>query len=301
MDALKGYFMALQNFSVNDGDGIRTTVFFAGCPLTCEWCANPEGLTSGLKIAFYESLCIECGACVKVCPNGVGMHFNDERERLKCNTCGACVGACQTGSRKSLVFQYDVSEILTHIERQELFYKYSGGGVTFSGGEATSQLPVLKALTDALYDRGISMSIETCGYFQYEKVEPILKKMDLIFVDIKHMDDYLHLVHTGVGNQKILNNIQKMKALKIPVVIRMPLIDGFNTTLENIKSTARFVKKNFDDPMIELLPYHAFGNEKYTALGIPVPKENLLAPKPETIETLIKTITFEGIRLVSYK
>ena len=92
-----------------------------------------------------------------------------------------------------------------------------------------------------------------------------------------------------------------MKALKIPVVIRMPLIDGFNTNLENIKSTARFVKKNFDDPMIELLPYHAFGNEKYQALGIPVPKENLLAPKPETMETIIKTITFEGIRLVSYK
>lgn len=301
MKSLEGSFLTLQNFSVNDGDGIRTTVFFAGCPLRCEWCANPEGLTSSPKIAYYEELCIQCGACVPVCTEGIGIDLNIDEARLQCNACGECVKHCETGARKPMVYSYTVAEILEKIERQSIFYRYSGGGVTFSGGEATLQVSVLKALVDALYDLGISLSIETSGYFQFETVAEILSKMDLIFIDIKHMDSQIHLAYTGVDNQKILENITKLNTLKIPIVVRIPLIVGVNADIENISQTAKFVKKTIDQPKIELLPYHAFGNEKYKALGMETPSEDFSAPDDKQMKVLENVIRAEGVHIVSYK
>ncbi|MBF4694007.1 glycyl-radical enzyme activating protein [Fusibacter ferrireducens] len=301
MKLLKGDFLELQNFSVNDGDGIRTTVFFAGCPLMCEWCANPEGFTSAPKIAYYEDLCVKCGACVPVCPQNIGIDLNSMEARGACNACGECVKACETGARRPLVHSYTVEEVLKIIERQAIFYRYSKGGVTFSGGEATRQVSVLKALVDVLYDQGISLSIETSGYFQFEKVAPILQKMDLIFVDIKHMDAQIHFDYTGVSNQMILDNIVKMNTLKIPVVIRIPVINGVNADVENIRQTAIFVKKTLDLPQIELLPYHAFGNEKYRALGMKTPSEHFSSPDADQITALEEVIRAEGVHIVSYK
>lgn len=152
MNNISGYFLEPQNFSVNDGQGIRTIIFFAGCPLECKWCSNPESCTSFNKIAYYEKTCIKCQRCVRVCPYEIGRSLNDVLQRKKCISCGLCAEACPTNSRKNLIYQYSSEQILNIIEKQRIFYRYSGGGVTFSGGEATLQEDMLRELVNKLYD-----------------------------------------------------------------------------------------------------------------------------------------------------
>lgn len=301
MDSISGYFMEPQNFSVNDGEGIRTIIFFAGCHLRCQWCSNPESYTNCNKVAHYEKTCIKCGRCVKACPHGVGINLNNNFEQKKCKACRICVKECPTNSRKNLVYHYSSEQILKIIEKQKIFYRHSGGGVTFSGGEATLQADMLRELVYKLYDQAVDLTIETSGYFNFDEVEDILKKMNLIFVDIKHMDDNKHRLYTGVSNEKILKNICRLNKLKLPVVVRIPVIDGVNSDIENIRKTAKFVKDNINDPKLELLPYHSFGDSKYEALGLEKPSRQFKTPSQEDIRKLCKVVESEGVEVVSYK
>lgn len=301
MNAKSGYFMEMQNFSVNDGDGIRTIVFFAGCLLRCQWCSNPESYSHNFKVAHYEKNCIKCGRCAKACPNGVGINLNDPHERKKCNSCGFCADVCPTGSRKKIIGKYTTDQIFEKIEKQKIFYRYSGGGVTFSGGEATMQQDILRELVNKLYDWAVNLAIETSGYFEFDEVKDILAKLDLIFVDIKHMDSVKHKNYIGVNNEKILKNISRLHELNVPVVVRIPVIDGFNSDVENIKETARFVKASIDNPKIELLPYHSFGDGKYVVLGLEKPSDDFKTPSTEQLRELGKVIENEGVEIVSYR
>lgn len=301
MNNISGRFMEPQNFSVNDGNGIRTIIFFAGCPLKCQWCSNPESCTGSNKIAYYEKTCIQCGRCVQVCPYGIGINLNDVFERKKCKACGTCVKACPTNSRKNLIYHYNSEEILKIIEKQRIFYRYSGGGVTFSGGEATLQEDMLRELVDRLYDKAIDLAIETSGYFEFDGIKDILEKLNLIFIDIKHMDDNKHRFYTGISNEKILKNISRINELKVPVVVRIPVIDGVNSDIENIRKTAEFVKDNIDVPRLELLPYHLFGDSKYEVLGLEKPSRQFKIPSQETLRELYKIVENEGVEVVSYR
>jgi pyruvate formate lyase activating enzyme len=301
MNNISGYFMEPQNFSVNDGMGIRTVIFFAGCPLKCQWCSNPESYTISKKVAHYEKTCIKCGRCRETCPYGIGISLNTLCERKQCSACGLCVKACPTNSRKSLIYNYNSEQILNIIEKQKIFYRYSGGGVTFSGGEATLQVAILRELVYKLYDQAIDLAIETSGYFNFDDVKDILGKMNLIFVDVKHMDEEKHKFYTGLGNEKILKNISKLNELKVPVVVRIPVIHGVNSDKENIRKTARFVKDNVDFPKIELLPYHSFGNSKYEALGLEITSVEFNTPSQGDLSELCTIIETEGVEVVSYK
>lgn len=301
MHGVSGYFMEPQNFSVNDGNGIRTIIFFAGCPLRCQWCSNPEGYTSSYKVSFYEKTCIKCGRCTQVCSYDVGIDLNNSHKGNRCKSCGVCVNSCPTNSRRNLIYHYDCGEILKIIEKQRLFYKYSGGGVTFSGGEATLQADVLRDLVYRLYDKAIDLAIETSGYFNFDDVKDILKKLNLIFIDIKHMDDNQHRFYTGMGNEKILKNISRFNELEVPVIVRIPVIEGVNADIENIRKTAKFVKANIDIPKLELLPYHLFGDSKYEALGLAKPSRQFKTPSVEYLRRLYKIVENEDVEVVSYR
>ena len=248
--SVKGYIMQIQPFSVNDGEGIRTNIFMAGCPLRCRWCSNPEGFEQKELIGWYSRRCIGCGACVAVCPKGIAIEM-DEAAHRSCISCGACASACPQEARARMVHLMDADDVIKEVHRHRLFYSYSGGGVTFSGGEATTQPEFLDYVSRELYDSGYSIDIESCGYFDFEKVRSSLERMDLIFMDLKHMDPELHMMYTGVSNELILENIALLGSLKHPgnelsgdgknapaIVIRIPVIGGVNNSEENIAASA---------------------------------------------------------------
>ncbi len=252
-----GYIMQMQNFSVNDGDGIRTTIFLYGCPLHCIWCCNPE-----------NAYCPEMG----MPSHGDLTNISSEEESL----------AEQESHHMTL------DEVDKKISRQALFYRGNGGGITFSGGEATVQQGFLRAMVNRFYDKGYDLSLETCGAFSFDEVKDILQKMSRIFMDLKLFDDRLHRLFTGASNTVILQNIRQTVALRVPVVVRIPVIVGVNAFEENIEATCAFLEEvqgshpagssmedgqesGAADISLEFLPYHRYGMDKYTKLGIPDP------------------------------
>ncbi len=248
MNNIRGYFMEPQNFSVNNCNGIRTVIFFAGCPLRCKWCANPESHVNLNKISQEEEL-IHC---------------------------------------------YSSEEILSIIEKQRIFYR-------FSGGEATFQVDMLRELVYKLYDKAIDLAVETSGYFDFDEVKDILEKLNLIFIDIKHMDDEKHKFFTGVSNKEILKNIGRLQELNVDIVVRIPVIDGVNSDKDNIRKTAIFLKDSIKEPKIEFLPYHSFGDIKYEALGKEKPSRDFRTPSDEYLNELKKIVEDEVVEVVSYK
>jgi len=244
-----GYIMQVQNMSVNDGEGIRTNIFLAGCPMHCPWCSNPEG----------QSL---------------------------------------VNPMTSLA---TTAEVMKFIKKQMLFYRYSGGGVTFSGGEATLQTEFLRSLATACYDQGISMAIETCGAFDFALVKDVLANMDTIFMDIKHMNPAKHKQWTGCELPPILENIRVVDKLPGNLIIRVPLIVGVNADRENLTATLNFLHENLSKPQIEFLPYHTYGEEKYRQLGKTLPSVNFRAPTQRQ-RNFAEALACElGVEVVSYR
>lgn len=300
--------MQIQPFSVNDGEGIRTNIFMAGCPLRCRWCSNPEGFEQKELIGWHKRKCIGCGACAAVCPQGIGIDMDALTNggvsgHDRCISCGACVKACPEEARASMVTLMDADDVIREVMKHRLFYSYSGGGVTFSGGEATSQPAFLDYVSKKLYDSGLSIDLESCGYFDFESVRPALERMDLIFMDLKHMDPELHRQYTGVSNERILENIARLGSLKQEpeTVIRIPVIGGVNNSEENIAASAAYVHDVLPDAKMELLPYHSLGRIKYEAIGMPFGQEDFYTPDKEEMKKLRGIAAAQGIEITDYR
>lgn len=280
----------IQKCSIHDGVGLRTLVFFKGCPLNCLWCANPESQSYEKEVMEIPRKCIHCGACQKVCSESA-ISLTDERfeiNRSSCKKCFKCIDVCYAESKKLVGDEKDVQSLFKEINKDRLFYQMNGGGVTFSGGEPLMQPEFLTEIAEMCKKNGISTSIETCGYGNYEKFKEALQFIDSIFIDLKHMDSDIHKKLTGKGNELILRNIKAISTHGIPITIRTPVVPGCNDSVENIKAIASFIKGIPNVIEYELLPYHSLGNSKYASLGIPYALEDVMPPSDNQMIELVK-------------
>lgn len=270
MSELTGRIFNIQKCSIRDGRGMRTTVFLKGCGLRCLWCANPEGISFKPEISLNPANCMGCGFCLKKCPSGA-VYLDDSGQmnydRKRCTACGTCAAVCPTEARKLFGQDYTVEEAFRKIYQDRFYFEHSGGGVTFSGGEALMQPEFLLAVCRKCREYGINVAIETCGCGEYERFAPCLDYIDFIYFDIKHMSPEMHRRITGQSNEKILQNLERINRHGIEICIRTPVVPGWNDSEENIRATAQYIAELSSVRRYELLAYHKLGINKYKILG----------------------------------
>lgn len=269
--SIKGIVFNIQKYSIHDGPGIRTVVFLKGCPLKCEWCSNPESNQLDIEIMYNSEICMLCKQCISVCPIDA-LTLKEEKQsidvnRIECDKCGKCVEICPSGAL-SLAGRYmTVEEVMQEVKKDILFYRKSGGGITLSGGEPGSQPEFSEAILKSAYSMGIHTAIDTCGYYSYEILQRLVKWTDLFLYDIKHVDNAKHINGTGVSNQLILDNFRKLIDIGISVIVRIPIIPGFNATKKDLRLICKFLSNISGFKEIHLLPYHRLGDSKAIRLG----------------------------------
>ena len=259
-----GTVFNIQRYSIHDGPGIRTLVFIKGCPLSCEWCSNPESQELERQLVVKPELCIGCGRCIPACPVSDGV-IPDPR-KVGCLLCGKCAEICPANAREIIGSKMTIDQIIHEVEKDRKYYEQSGGGVTISGGEPLIQANFVLDLIKSLKSLHINSAIETTGFGNEDKLLKIAAECSHVLFDLKHMDSGEHKKHTGVGNELILGNAEKLcQMFPEKIIFRMPLIGGVNSDNRNITATAQFVKKN-GITIIHLLPYHEYGSGKYKKL-----------------------------------
>ncbi len=264
----KGLVFDIKKYAIHDGPGIRTTVFFKGCPLKCLWCHNPESWKAHVELGFRRSRCVGCGQCVEACPHeAISLVENwPITDVEKCVLCGRCVDVCPAGARQIIGREMTVSEVMADVERDVIFYDQSGGGVTFSGGEPLMQPDFLLALLNQCQQRNIHTAVDTSCYAEPEIVDSVAIWADLFLCDLKHMDNEMHERFTGVGNSLILENIRRVAQAGKKIVIRIPIIPGFNDETANIEATGKFTASLPGAGRIDILPFNRGGIEKSARL-----------------------------------
>lgn len=264
---MSGLIFNIQRFAIHDGPGIRTTIFMKGCPLSCWWCHNPEGISPFIELMWTRYKCIHCQSCVTICSNKALIFEQDKLilDKSRCSLCGKCAQVCPTNSLK-LVGQYvEPEDILKELEKDTMYFDQSDGGVTFSGGEPLFQIDFLLQVLPKIKSRQIHITIDTSGYVNTEDLERILPYVDLFLYDLKIINQTKHVQNTGVGNDIIKKNLRFLISKKKNVIVRVPVIPQVNDSPQDIDELATFVRSLDSDLEIDLLPYHDV-SEKYQAL-----------------------------------
>ena len=280
----------IQKCSIHDGPGIRTTVFFKGCPLNCTWCHNPESQTYHKDVLYSEEKCNKCESCLKSCPEKA-IYTSYEKiclDREKCTYCETCLDYCLNNAREVVGSEYTVKDLIKEIEKDRLFYEESNGGVTLSGGEVMTQnIDYIEKIAKTCNDKGIGVVIDTCGYAKYENFERVLPYVDMFLYDIKLIDEEKHILFTGKSNKLILDNLAKLCQNNAKINIRIPLIEGVNVDEDNseIKEIIKFIKP-LNIKKVNLLPYHNIGKHKYDKLDMKYEDVILARPTDEKLEEI---------------
>lgn len=292
-----GLIFDIKRYAIHDGPGIRVTLFFKGCPLDCIWCHNPEGKAFFTQKLYTASRCIGARECVSVCPrdaltltpNGIVTDVH------RCNLCGDCAPVCPTRAIEMSGKRYDIDQILAMIEKEQVFIDASGGGVTFSGGEPLHHETLLPLL-EACGKRGLHRTVDTSGHASGEVIRAVAPHTDLWLYDIKHMDPNEHKRLTGQTNDHILANLRLLAETGAGIIIRIPLVAGFNCDEANIRATAAFIASLPGNPYpVNLLPYHDIARNKYAKMGQPFHQNDLAAPDEYVVHDLQEMFAEYGL------
>lgn len=297
-EELRGRIFDIRKYSIHDGPGIRTTVFLKGCPLRCQWCHNPEGISPRTHLTYHPDRCIGCRECEKACPNGVRHLESVSGDNPQCVLCGECILACPTNALEMIGRDMTVSEVVEEVLKDEVFYDQSGGGVTFSGGEPLLQGEFLVRCLKACGARGLHRAVDTTGYADTATLEMVSRHTDVFLYDIKHMNPLTHTRLTGVSNERILQNIRFLAERKARVIVRIPVIPGINDDDENMGLTGAFISTLPGVDTVHLLPYHGAAESKYSRLGLPYSLSSLQPPTKETIDRCAQLIKRWGLFVV---
>lgn len=281
MSAIK--LFDIQRGSFVDGPGVRTTVFFRGCNLRCEWCHNPESQSGGKHIFHYAEKCISCASCDAACPFGAISKGNVDY--AGCAFCGKCEIVCPVGALRVSGFELEEDEIVKIVIRDKPFYAQSGGGVTFSGGESMLYPDDVASLAKRCGENSVHVAVDTAGNVPWKCFETVMPYVDLFLYDIKTLDNEKHRRYTGASNERILDNLKRLLSSGKAVIVRIPVIPSINATAEDMRKIRDFLDENGGAP-VELLPYHRLGENKYRALGM-LPKK-FDVPTDETMRELKK-------------
>lgn len=292
----------IQKYSVHDGDGIRTTIFFKGCHLNCWWCHNPESQNYAPELMFSRDKCTGCGYCAKACTHGAIKIENDglaHTDTSKCVLCSECLDYCIHNNREIVGKQYSIKEIMDIVRRDAGFYEESGGGVTLSGGEVMTQnIDYLEELCKQLKDKGYNIAIDTCGYAPKDSYARLLPYVNTWLYDIKTLDDEAHKKYMGKSNDVILENLEFLAANKACINIRIPVVEPVNNDVATMTNIIEYLKKHTGIVKVNLLPYHNTGSSKYDKLGRIYPAKDLLVPSNENMEELKSLFEKHGFKQV---
>ena len=287
----------IERHALHDGPGIRTLVFLKGCPLRCFWCSNPEGQIRQTELMFTPNKCGSSGRCVAACPEDAiawtpGEHPVVDREL--CTVCADCVAACPNDALETVGHDLTAREVLAEVEKDFIFYRNSSGGVTVSGGEPMVQYRFIAELFALCREHGITTAIETCGYVPWSHYEAVIPHLDNILIDVKHTDPDVHYEGTGVDTGRIHDNVRRLARTGIPMIVRVPVITGFNDAPEQMSDLAAFIV-NAGVSEVHLLPYHSLGEVKYAGLFRDYPAEGLRPPTAERMRELLRILLDTGL------
>jgi pyruvate formate lyase activating enzyme len=296
---ITGIVFDIRRYSIHDGPGIRTAVFFKGCPLACRWCHNPEGRSFKPELILRSKRCILCDDCLGVCPNQAVTRKNDmiQIDRRRCMLSGECAKACIPQALQVVGRAISIEEALGEIERDQVFYEQSGGGVTFTGGEPFAQPNYLFELVTACRERGIHAAVDTCGYAPWPVIKPFLPLVDTFLYDLKLMDEERHREWTGVSNLDILSNLGRLAEAGKDLVVRIPVIPSVNDDPENLRTAGAFLASLAHKPAVELLSYHDIAAGKYEGLGIKYEMDGILPPARERLDEISTLLSAYGLQV----
>jgi pyruvate formate lyase activating enzyme len=293
----KGLVFNIQKFSLQDGPGIRTTVFLKGCPLCCPWCHNPEGISPQRELVVTENRCIACGKCREACAFASSLPGEGPlpARHESCTLCASCVEACPTGAREIVGQEMTVEQVLREVVQDRIFYDDSTGGVTFSGGEPLLQPEFLRALLDKCQGYGLHTAVDTCGFACVDDLLAIAPLTSLFLYDLKLINEAKHRQYTGVSNRPILENLKALDQVHDNIWIRVPLIPGINDAPEDLEAVAQFAASIHGVRQVNLLPYHKFGLQKFPRLGHTCLLSSLKAPSAERLEAALSAFRSRGL------
>lgn len=294
----KGIVFDAKRYAVDDGPGIRTTIFLKGCPLRCWWCHNPEGQVSKPELMYKSRRCIRCEECAGICPRTAIVHTADKVriDRRLCNLCGKCAQNCPSEALTIVGKEICVTDLMKEMEKDAPFYAESQGGITVSGGEPLLQIDFLGAILKECKERGIHTAVDTCGHVPWKAFEKISDDTDLFLYDIKTMNDKIHKKCTGVSNKLTLENLKRLAQSGRNVQARFPIIPGINDDEDNIAKTAECLL-SCDVRHVSLLPYHRAGIEKYKSLNRTYKLKKIQSPSSEILNLIKEKLEALGLQV----